>query len=303
MIQIPCIDRPTLLKLRDGALPALEAEAVRSHLEFCPSCGALAGELDELSGAMARFAATRAAGACPDALVLASYAEGSLVGGERSDCEAHLAICGSCTADLAALGRELAGLETQPGINTPAWALERARALVGPGPAVAEPRVAEARAPVWAPRAAAPAATGGSWTQMLARLRAASWPAAAVASLALIVLVQLPDPGIMGSAERGQRPSAKAPAITLTAPVDGMNLIMSRGLLAWEPVAGADTYAVTVVDAGGGWVWEAETSRSQVALPPGLRLEPGESYSWWVKTVLDSGEQVESTPGRFTVAQ
>ncbi len=294
---IACIDRTMLLKLEDGLLSASEAEAVANHLSSCAHCRALAAELDELGEAALRFADTRAAGACPDAMTLAAYTEGRLGGRELAECEAHLAACGHCTADLAALGRELAGLEVEPGVKTPAWALARAQGLVEARTAVVDAR-AEARDEARVEARASQASGGRGW-MVFARLRAGSWTMAAMAATAIILLAQLPPPGAVGPAVRGSRPT---PTIVLNSPIDGANLTAVRGILSWQAIPGAGSYHVTLVDASGNPVWEAETTSTQIAIPATLPLTAGAPYSWWVKTLLDSGEEVESPIGRFTVS-
>lgn len=308
MIQTPCVDHSTLLMLEDGTLPLEKAEAARAHVRSCPRCRALAAELDELGEAALRFADTRASGPCPDALLLGAFAEGRLAARERAGCEAHLAACGRCSADLAALARELAGLEVEPGVETPAWALERARALVEV-PAVASRE--EAAAAVAARASLSHAArvgeelrsrpAGPAWPERFAEaLRRAALPLAAAASVALMVLVQLPEPGQLGPGIRGTSSTGAATGIVLITPSEGGSLMQARGTFRWEPVAGAETYTVTVVDPAGAVVWTTRTSDTRVAVPANLVLGLGESYAWWVETVLDTGEEVESPVSHFT---
>jgi len=300
MILSPCIDRITLLMLEDGGLETGVADATRAHLAACDRCRALAAELATLSEAVGRFASARPVGSCPDGLVLASYAEGRLSSQERADCEAHMADCGRCTADLAALGRELAGLEVDANVTTPAWALARARALVGSSSESAAATstaaaAAGARAPGQSP------ARSEVLTRIWARLRADSFPVAAAASLVLMVLLQLPQPGVRGPGVRGAQYDSPDD-IVLTAPI-GESLTDAGGVLSWDPVPGAGTYTVNVVDSAGNLVWTAESSAPRISIPADLRLTPGASYSWWVKTVIDSGEEIESPLGHFTVGQ
>lgn len=289
-----CIDRVKLLLLEDGLLAAADAAATREHLAACPRCRALAREFDDLSATVARFGDSRASGDCPAPHLIATYAEGLLAQGDRGVIEEHLGHCGRCTAALAALGRELAGLELDPEVETPAWALERAHAMVE----------AEAAAPVHAERAAVArrATAAGGFARFIESLRPAAFPVAALAAIAIMVIVQIPEPRISGPAIRGASPMDEA-AIRITAPEEGVAVAVTSAILSWEPVPGAGTYEVTVVDASGAAVWTATTADSWIRIPARRVLMPGAGYAFWVSGVLDSGESVESAVRHFTAAR
>jgi hypothetical protein len=295
-----CIDRITLLKLEDGGLEPGIADATRAHLAACGRCRGLAQELAMLSEVVERFADTRPVGTCPDALVLASFAEGRLGAKERADCEAHLADCGYCAADLAALGRELAGIESEIeakiNVKPPDWALARAHALVEPS---REQVVVEAAVEGVASERQVESHSSGLarlWTW----LRADSFPIAAAASLVLMALLQLPPPEVQGPRVRGAQYDSPDD-IVLTSPAG--ETLRAGGVLSWDPAPGAGTYTVTVMDSSGNLVWTGESNLPRVAIPADLRLKPGAAYSWWVKTVTDSGEEIESPVGHFTAGQ
>ncbi len=286
-----CIDRVTLLLLEDGSLAASEAAATREHLAACPRCQALAREFDDVRDTVARFADTRASADCPGPHVIATYAEGLAAGGERARLEEHLGSCGRCIADLAALGRELAGLETDPEVVTPAWALESARAMVETAAVKSVPRHA-------ATRATAPV---GGLARWLESLRAAAFPLAAATALAIMIMVQIPEPRIEGPIVRG--PRVEENAIRLTAPQEGGSLEATGGVISWEPVPGAGTYTVTVVDESGAVMWTGRSAESWIRVPAGAGLIARSTYAFWVTSVLDSGETIESEVRHFAVGR
>ncbi len=292
-----CIDRVELLRLEDGLLAAAEAAATREHLAACPRCQALAREFADLSDTVARMSDSRAGDPCPPPHVIATYAEGLMAQGDRGLLEEHLGGCGRCVAALAALARELEGLETDPGVETPAWALERAHAMVEVEEAITAPARAEAPRPADVRRGTA--AERGGFARFIESLRAASFPVAATAAIAIMFLAQIPEPRLTGPATRGSSP-AGAVAIRVIAPEEGVSVEPTSAVLAWEAVPGAGTYRVTVTDATGAVVWTAATTDSWVRVPALRLFTPGASYAFWVTAVLESGDTVESAVRRFT---
>ena len=291
-----CIDRVQLLRLEDGLLAVAEAAATREHLAACPRCQALAREFADLSDTVVRMSDSRAGDPCPPPHMIATYAEGLMAQGDRGVLEEHLGRCGHCVAALAALGRELAGLETDPGVETPAWALERAHAMVEVEEAITAPARATAPRPAASRRGAAEMS---AFARLVESLRGASFPIAAAAAVAIMVLVQIPEPRLTGPATRG--PSlADAVAIRIMAPEEGVIVEPTSAVLAWEVVPGAGTYRVTVSDATGAVVWTAITADSWVRVPALRLFTPGASYAFWVTAVLESGETVESAVRHFT---
>jgi anti-sigma factor RsiW len=302
-----CFDRVTLFRAADGELDPQAAAAVSSHLEGCPRCQTLAAELGDLAQALLALGEARAAGGgCPDFTIIGGYAEGRLTSAARAQFETHAAACGRCLGDLAALGAELRGLETDPGVAVPSWALARARALLG-----APAAQVEAAAAVAARASLAHAAYQGEQlarlrgeTGFLARaldwLRAAAVPVAATASILVVLALQLPELGQVGPGIRGQA-GVPAGGIVLLTPGEGQSLTTARGLLSWESVDGASTYTVTIVDSAGTPVWTGRTEATQVSIPAHLTLPTSTRYAWWVETLLESGEPAESPIAHFTV--
>jgi hypothetical protein len=232
------------------------------------------------------FAGRRAAGSCPDAGTLGAFAEGTLAQSERPALTTHLASCGHCAADLAALVSELHGVEAEAPAQIPAELLARARALVAATPA---------RESVAMKGTVVPSM---SWfDRFVIWCRSASFPAAAAVALALIVAIQIPAPIERLPATRTD--DNIQGRIVLAVPADGGPLHASNRILSWESLPGADTYKVTVVDETGGMVWTGETMLSWIECPLSVPLVPGARYAWWVTSGLESGERARSSVQRF----
>jgi hypothetical protein len=216
-----------------------------------------------------------------------------MASGDRGVFEEHVASCGSCVAALAALGRELVGIEVAPEVETPAWALARAHEMVEGEEAV------PMRASAGVARRAA--ARPGGFSRFVESLRPAAFPIAALAAIAIMFLAQIPEPQISGPAIRGTH--LDETAIRITAPEEGVSVEPSSAILSWEPMLGAGTYKVTIVDASGTVVWTATTAESWIRIPARRVLMPGAVYAFWVSAVLDSGESVESAVHHFTAGR
>ncbi len=294
-----CVDQATLLMLEDGVLAPGDEAAVRAHLTHCSRCEALADELrgwrrTALAFAGGDSAALGARKSCPDAAELGAYTEGTLAPETRQAMTVHLAGCGTCTADLAALATELAEVA----------AIQLAD--VEPVAAGVERATAERAGVESAALARSTASSGsggfGSWLDRLDRLMAGwrheAFPAAAAIAVALIVLVQIPGLNPQMPAERRSDVAPVGPRIVLATPADGGT--MGGRLLSWERLSSAGTYKVTVVDDTGDLVWVGETMHHWIEFPPSVPLIPGNRYAWWVTAVLESGERARSSVQRFT---
>jgi hypothetical protein len=283
-----CVDQATLLMLEDEALPPEEMAAVYAHLDGCRACQMLARELAGWRRTALAFAGRRAAGSCPEAGTLGAFAEGTLAQSERPELITHLASCGHCAADLAALVSELQGVEGEAQAPIPTELLARARELV-PARAVREP-VAMTRTAIG----------GMSWLdRFVIWCRGASFPVAAAAAVALILLVQIPTPIERLPATRSPDSVPGTSRIVLAVPADGGTLNAAHRILSWEALPGADTYKVTVVDETGGMVWSGETIQSWIECPLAVPFVPGARYAWWVTSGLESGERARSSVQRF----
>jgi hypothetical protein len=287
-----CVDQATLLMLEDEVLPPEEMAAVYAHLDGCRACQMLARELAGWRRTALAFANRRGTGSCPDAGTLGAFAEGKLAAGERPTITTHLAACGRCAADLAALVSELDGVEAETPAPVPADLLARALSLV-PAAVVHE---AAAREPATMVRTAG----GESFLdRFVAWCRSASYPVAAAAAVAIILIVQIPAPIERPPAVRSGEIAPGTARIVLAVPADGGALRAAHRILTWESLPGADTYKVTVVDETGGMVWNGETMTSWIECPLAVPLVPGSRYAWWVTTGLENGERARSSVQRF----
>ena len=282
-----CVDQTTLLMLEDEVLPPEEMAAVYAHLDGCRACQMLARELAGWRRTALAFAGQRAPGSCPEFAALGAFAEGKLATDERQSVTTHLSACARCTADLAALVSELVGVEDEADIVVPAELLSRARALV-PARSV-EPAVTSRSD-----------RTGLNWfDRLVIACRSASFPVAAAAAVALILLVQIPTPVEHGSAIRLGENVTGLQRIVLAVPADGGEMRAAQRILSWERIIGADTYDVTLVDETGGMVWTGETAQPWIECPASVPLVPGARYAWWVTSGLESGERARSSVRRF----
>jgi hypothetical protein len=102
----------------------------------------------------------------------------------------------------------------------------------------------------------------------------------AVAAAALVVLVVRPR----GADD--DRSGHRAPTITAAAapvPLAPVAAVADARVLRWSTVAGADRYHVTLFDAGGRLVYEAQLADTAATLPDSVTLVAGQSYLWSVE--------------------
>jgi hypothetical protein len=94
---------------------------------------------------------------------------------------------------------------------------------------------------------------------------------------AAVVLLLLSSPADdRGPGHRGPPP----PPATVPIPRSPLGTFAAVDALQWSSVAGADRYRVTLFDATGRVVYEAERSDTFAALPDSIALEPGATYLW-----------------------
>ena len=101
-----------------------------------------------------------------------------------------------------------------------------------------------------------------------------------IAAAALVLLVVRPR----GADE--DRSRHRAPAITSTAapvPLAPIAAVAEAHVLRWSAVPGADRYHVTLFDAGGRLVYEAQLADTAATLPDSVTLVAGQSYLWSVE--------------------
>jgi len=122
-------------------------------------------------------------------------------------------------------------------------------------------------------------------------------PAAAAAILLLLVL-----PPQVG--DRLPSPPHRAPTITAaTAPVpmSPVGTVAEAPMLQWSAVAGADRYRVTLFDAGGRVLYEAQLPDTVAVLPDSVALSPQERYLWKVEARVGFDRWSASELIEFTI--
>lgn len=96
------------------------------------------------------------------------------------------------------------------------------------------------------------------------------------AAAVLVLLVRAPY---------GDRQQHRGTAITEGAtplPLEPLGTVATLGSLRWTAVPGADRYRVTLFDADGRVLYEAQGSDTSAAVPGSVSLIPGRAYFWKV---------------------
>lgn len=83
-------------------------------------------------------------------------------------------------------------------------------------------------------------------------------------------------------------------AVDIVGPgADGPEVVASTPTFTWRDDSSEDRYAITVFDALGAVMWEAETPKSVVTLPyAGPALQPGRYYQFRVQSIKDPAEVI-----------
>ena len=215
---------------------------IAEHLRACTSCRALAAELREVVRELESTAEPSTAGTeeCLDERALARVVTGGSEDERRSADIAHLAVCAHCRRQVAELSLLLAD---------PTVAAEVERADTTP--------VTVRRRP--APRRRVVAAAG--------------MVAAAAATFMVVRPGRVPD---HARRHRGPTITAAAAPVQVT-PVGDVGAIQT---FRWRAVAGSDRYRITLFEATGRVLFEAQVTDTTVALPGSIVLPPGRSYLW-----------------------
>ncbi len=120
------------------------------------------------------------------------------------------------------------------------------------------------------------------------------------AAAALVLVLAWPRRGD----ERG--PLHRAPTITAPAapvPTSPIGTVAGADILRWAAVAGADRYRVTLFDAGGRVLYEAQLADTVVALPDSIVLVPGRPYLWKVEARTGWDRWSASAVVEFSIAE
>jgi len=124
--------------------------------------------------------------------------------------------------------------------------------------------------------------------------------AAAAPALALVALAAWPLAGCSRGGTDGREPP---PLVRLEAPKGEVQGVPD--LFAWQPVAGAASYRVTVSDADTVWpLLLSTTTEARMPMPPGRRgaIRPGRIHEWSVEALDARGTVIGSGTVRFRVA-
>jgi hypothetical protein len=122
---------------------------------------------------------------------------------------------------------------------------------------------------------------------------------ALVAAAAAILLVLWPlRPPLLSDREH------REPAVTTTvAPraVEPLGNVGALDSIRWSNVPGADRYSVTVFDARGTVLWQANAADTVIGVPSAVRLTPGDKFYWSVRARIGWDRWVESSLSEFIV--
>ena len=122
-------------------------------------------------------------------------------------------------------------------------------------------------------------------------------PLAAAAVVLLLLSSPWDDRG-GGSGHRGPPP----PPATVPNPQSPLGTVAAVDELRWSAVAGADRYRVTLFDAAGRVVYEAEGLDTVAALPDSITLVAGATYLWKADARTGFGRWTASPLVAFSIA-
>lgn len=118
-----------------------------------------------------------------------------------------------------------------------------------------------------------------------------------LAAAAVLLLVFVWPRTTEDGRHRGPPPVANAPV-----PIAPVGVVASASPLQWTAVAGADRYRVTLSDASGRVLYEAQITDTVATLPDSIVLESGRSYVWLVEARTGFDRWAASQLVEFSVA-
>ncbi|MFQ5680291.1 MAG: zf-HC2 domain-containing protein [Gemmatimonadota bacterium] len=138
------------------------------------------------------------------------------------------------------------------------------------------------------------------------RRRAVGIPTAAAAAAAILIFVYIPKPGPgpTPSTLRTDRAVAEetgVPALVPLAP--GATASAESVEFIWRAAADGVVYRVTLADERGEVVWTDETSDTTARVPPGVSLERGQTYFWYVDALLGGAGSATTGVQEFRVQE
>ena len=119
----------------------------------------------------------------------------------------------------------------------------------------------------------------------------------AVAAAAIVILLV----GPRGTDDRGRH---RAPTLTSAAaplPLAPVAAVAEARVLRWSAVPGADRYRVTLFDAGGQLLYDAQLADTVATLPDSVTLIAGKSYVWSVDARIGWDRWASSRLTEFSV--
>ena len=206
---------------------------------------------------------------CPDEMRLAAYVEKRLTGHDQARVERHLAGCGYCLGQVAAL---IQLQEAELPADVPAGIIARARDL-GAG-------------------TAAPLNRAWRWSAI-----------AATACIALVAtfLVRQPQFRVVPPTDAVRKAPDRAAAPELLFPREGAGVPHGAVEFRWSPIERGLYYEVRVLSADGDLVWEGRAEGLHVRLPEKTHLIAGQKYYVSVSATLADGRFLKSPLVGFQV--
>ena len=210
------------------------------------------------------------AGEHPGAMATAAYLDGTLPPKARDTVEAHLAACDECRAGVALLRSRDEGTTEE----VPSLMIRHAQDLSAAPPVSSRAGSRRRRALLWGLAAGVLVVTG--W--------ALGWRG---------------GPGPQAPVER----RIDALEIQALYPARGEAVEPARLGFRWSPVARADRYVISLIDAGGREVAVLETAPpgGEVAWPADRPLPPAGTYLWSVRAFLLDRVLAETRPIPFAI--
>jgi len=235
---------------------------------------------------------------CPDESELGVYADGQIVGGEKSRVEAHIADCDFCLDQIAFLVRQK---RAEIRVTVPASLVSRARQLSSP------PTKLPARLSwQWQAAAAAFACVALATVVWLRRPEREIPPprpeptAGPAVQSPSKTLPEIPAESVPVPTVRNGGKTVSIPEIVF--PVPGSSVARQDLEFRWKPLRGTLYYHVRVLTAEGDLAWEQRTESSSARLPEDVKLETGQKYFVQVRAYLPEGKTAQSRAVAFTVA-